>query len=84
MTKNKAKQKLERLMTECQPASGFKPETEAEHLMLQQSMEDSFALSAYISGSIEDYKEAKKVAHMIFGGEAGRILVDATFCRDES
>jgi len=46
MTKNKAEQKLRRILTSPPPFSGNKPTTDDEYIKHQQLMAETFALMA--------------------------------------
>ena len=84
MTKNKAEQKLRRILTSPPPFSGNKPTTDDEYIKHQQLMAETFALMALASGGTKSYNEAKEVAEMIFCCDEARILVDASFDGDAS
>jgi len=84
MTKNKAEQKLRRILKSPPPFSGNKPTTDDEYIKHQQLMAEIFALMAFASGEAKNYNEAKEVAEMIFCCHEARILVDASFDGDVS
>jgi hypothetical protein len=59
------------------PASGFRPETEAEWKRLQLAQIEAAFHLCRANGIPRS--EAKRVARMIHGGKAGRILLEIAF-----
>ena len=84
MTKNKAEQKLRRILNSPPSLSGRKPVTDDEYIKHQQLLAEMFALMAFASGETKSYNEAKEVAEMMFCFPEARIFVDLSFGGDVS
>lgn len=75
-------QKFLEIMRGAQPASGYRPQTEAEWLRRQLTM---IAASYHMYRAIGVPKaEAKRVARLIHGGAAGRTLLEMSFAEPEN
>jgi hypothetical protein len=59
------------------PASGFLPESEAEWIALQAASIE-FGYAVYRSNGMPS-KKAREVAQLIYGGAAGRLLLEMSF-----
>lgn len=59
------------------PRSGFRPETEEEWARLQDAMHDWFVALHVEQGMPEP--EARRGAAIVWGGAAGRLLLDIGF-----
>lgn len=64
------------------PASGFRPETEAEWITLQAASIE-FLYAIYRSNGMPS-KQAREVAQLIYGGPAGRLLLDLAYKDDKN
>jgi hypothetical protein len=62
------------------PASGFRPETEAEWEKLQQA-QIKFGFASYKAAGASD-SEARALSELIHGGAAGRLLLEIAFSGD--
>ena len=65
------------MMKAAKPASGFRPETPMEWSKLQRAQEEMGYATFRESGI--SHGEAKKLAHLIYGGAAGMILLELAF-----
>jgi hypothetical protein len=74
---NKHFQKAIRAMEAARPASGFCPETEDEWLALQKAQVELGYAMFRDSGKSE--LEARALADVIYGGAAGRLLLQIAF-----
>jgi hypothetical protein len=69
-----------KMMEAAKPASGFRPETPMEWRKLQQAQEEmGYAMFRETGMS---HSDAKVLAHQIYGGLAGMILLDLAFRED--
>lgn len=74
------RRKALRMVEAARPASGYRPETEAEWQRLQAAQIE-FACAMYRDiGKSE--AEARAIAELIHGGAAGRLLLDISFSDD--
>ncbi len=70
------------ILSKAIPASGYRPETEAEWRRLQRAnVEGSYHL--YRSISVPK-AEAKRMARLIFGGAAGRLMLEIAFAEPKN
>ena len=74
---NKHFQKALDAMAAARPASGFRPETQAEWIALQKAQE-ALGYAMFRDGGKSD-AEARGMARAIFGGSGGRMLLDMAF-----
>lgn len=74
---NRHFQKAFAAMAAAKPASGFRPETEAEWARLQLAQEEMGYAMLRSDGKSD--AEARAIAKAIYGGPAGRILLDMGF-----
>ena len=79
---NKHLQKAFDAMAAAKPASGFRPESEAEWTALQKAQEE-MGYAMFRSSGKSDV-EARALAHALFGGNAGLMLLDIAFSEDPS
>lgn len=70
-------QKAIAAMEAAKPASGFRPETEAEWAALQKAQEE-LGYAMFLSMGKSD-TEARAIARAIHGGAAGRMLMNLAF-----
>lgn len=75
-------QKFAEIMSKAIPASGYRPQTEAEWARLQKAMIDG-AYHMYRANGVHK-AEAKNMARLIHGGLAGRLLLEMAFSEPES
>ena len=69
-----------RMIERARPASGFRPQTEAEwQRLLAASVELGYANGRH--QGVED-KKARAIAELIWGGRAGRLLLEMAFSED--
>jgi hypothetical protein len=73
---NKLTEAIQRLAA-ARPASGFKPETSQECEKLQQALEEFGYAMFRDQGQSE--ADARTLAHTIYGGVAGRLLMEMSF-----
>ena len=74
------REKAMRMIERARPASGYRPETEAEwQRLLAASVELGYATCRH--QGVED-KKARDLAELIWGGEAGRLLLEMAFSED--
>ena len=59
------------------PASGFRPETESEWIALQAASIE-FGYAMFRKNGMPS-KKAREVAQLIYGGSAGRLLLELSF-----
>jgi hypothetical protein len=59
------------------PSSGFRPQTPEEWQKLQRAQEE-FSYAIFRDAGMS-HAAAKELAHLIFGGAAGMILLDLAF-----
>ena len=80
---NKHFQKAFDAMAAAKPASGFRPESEAEWTALQKAQEE-MGYAMFRSSGKSDV-EARALAHALYGGAAGRLLLQIAFsgCRHD-
>ena len=64
-------------MAAAKPASGFRPESEAEWAALQKAQEEMGY--AMFRSSCKSDVEARALADAIYGGAAGRLLLQIAF-----
>jgi hypothetical protein len=70
------------MLEAAKPASGFRPETEAEWLALQAaSIEFGYAVNR--SNGIPP-NQSRQLAQLIYGGPAGRLLLDLAYKDDKN
>ena len=69
-------------MAAAKPASGFRPESEAEWIALQKAQEEMGYAMFRVSGKSD--VEARGLAHALFGGNAGLMLLDLAFSETSS
>jgi hypothetical protein len=69
------------MMEAAKPASGFRPETPMEWRKLQQAQEEMGYAMFREAGM--PHSAAKELAHQIYGGLAGMILLDLAFRDDD-
>lgn len=79
---NKHFQKAFDAMAAAKPASGFRPETQAEWLALLKAHE-AMGFAMFRDGGKSD-AEARGMARAIFGGSAGRMLLEMVFSENPS
>ena len=79
---NKHLQKAFDEMAAAKPASGFRPENEAEWVALQRAQEEMVYAMFRVSGNSD--VEARALAHAMYGGAAGRRLLDVAFSEGPS
>jgi hypothetical protein len=78
---NKHTQKAFEMIEAARPASGYRPQTEAEWSALQAaSVELGYAMGIE-SGKTDTH--ARQIAQLIYGGPAGRLLLEMAF-KDDS
>ena len=78
---NKHIKKAFEMIEAARPESGFRPQTESEWSALQAaSVELGYAMGLE-SGMSE--QQARQVAHIIYGGEFGRHLLDVAYKDDD-
>lgn len=69
------------LMEAAKPASGLRPETPMEWRKLQRAQEEmGYALFRETGMT---HSNARELAHQIYGGQAGLILLDLAFWDDD-
>lgn len=69
------------LMVEAaKPASGFRPETPQEWRNAQKASEE-LGYAMFRQGGL-DKKSARKLANEVYGGVAGRLLLEIAFSED--
>lgn len=67
-------------MAAAKPVSGFRPESEAEWSGLQRAQEEM--VYAMFRGSGKSDVEARGLAHALYGGAAGQLLLRMVFSGD--
>ena len=77
---NKHFQKAFDAMAAAKPVSGFRPESEAEWAALQKAQEEMGY--AMFRSSCKSDVEARALADAIYGGAAGRLLLQIAFSGD--
>ena len=77
---NKHFQKAFNAMAAAKPVSGFRPESEAEWAALQKAQEE-MGYAMFRSSGKSDV-EARALADAIYGGAAGRLLLQIAFSGD--
>ena len=77
---NKHFQKAFDAMAAAKPASGFRPESEAEWAALQKAQEEMGY--AMFRGSGKSDVEARGLAHALYSGAAGQLLLRMAFSGD--
>jgi hypothetical protein len=77
---NKHFQKAFDAMAAAKPASGFRPESEAEWAALQKANEEMGYAMFRSSG--KSNVEARALADAIYGGAAGQLLLRMAFSED--
>jgi hypothetical protein len=70
-------QKAFQMMRDAKPASGFRPQTEAEWEKLQRAVENMSYVMLRVKGMQK--KDARNLAHLIHGGQAGRLILEHSF-----
>ena len=80
--KKKSNEKIIRILNEARPASGYRPETEAEWKRLQAAQVELITEFLHGSGVENNRKKARAVAEMIMGGSAGRTILEIAFSED--
>lgn len=74
---SKELQRAIQMMNEAKPASGFRPETELEWSKLQKAVEELGY--ARLRGIGHNMAEARRLAVLIHGGKAGRMILEMTY-----
>lgn len=74
---NKHEIKAFQMMKDAKPASGFRPETEAEWVALQNAQVEMGYAALRNSGKSD--REARAMAHAIYGGPAFRKIMDIMY-----
>lgn len=69
-------------LEKARPASGFRPETEEEWARLQAAQLNYFAVMLEETQDLSR-SEAERVARIVFGGIAGRVILEAAFREEE-
>ena len=77
---NKHFQKAFNAMAAAKPASGFRPESEAEWIALQKAQEE-MGYAMFRSSGKSDV-EARALAVALYGGSAGQLLLRMAFSED--
>jgi hypothetical protein len=65
------------ILSKAIPASGYRPQTEREWQRLQRAM--LAAAPHFYRGTGVSKAEAERMARLIYGGAAGRMLLEAVF-----
>ncbi len=69
--------KAEAMLRAAKPASGFRPQTQAEWLALLKAHEEK--MYAVLRTAGQPAAQARAMAHAIYGGAAGLMLLDIAF-----
>lgn len=68
------------LMMAARPASGFRPETEAEWVRLQHAVSE-LAYAVYRNAGLPE-AQAREIAYLIYASPEGRLLLDIAFSEE--
>jgi len=69
-----------RMMMDAKPASGYRPETEAEWSKLQAAVKEMAYASLRSQGMA--HQESRALAELMLGGHAGRLILDMSYSKE--